>query len=92
MDRMTYAGAGVNYSALDPFKRRAQLAGRGTADVLQRLGVGTEVDERGERQIRRTRLPCSHVEAWLAPKSVAMRCIGIAARYTTITSLKMLSR
>ena len=39
MDRMTYAGSGVDYGALDPFKRRAQLAGRSTAGVLRRLGV-----------------------------------------------------
>ena len=48
MDRMTYAGAGVDYDALDPFKRRAQVAGRSTADVLQRLGVAEVEMSRGE--------------------------------------------
>ena len=48
MERMTYAGVGVDYGALDPFKRRAQLAGRSTSEVLRRLGV-TEVEmSRGE--------------------------------------------
>ena len=31
MERMTYEGSGVDYGTLDPFKRRAQLAGRSTA-------------------------------------------------------------
>jgi phosphoribosylformylglycinamidine cyclo-ligase len=31
MATMTYAGTGVNYSAMDPFKRRAQLAARETS-------------------------------------------------------------
>ena len=39
MEHMTYEGSGVDYGALDPFKRRAQLAGRSTADVIRRLGV-----------------------------------------------------
>jgi phosphoribosylformylglycinamidine cyclo-ligase len=48
MERMTYAGAGVDYEALDRFKRRAQLAGRSTADVLRRLGVAEVEMSRGE--------------------------------------------
>ena len=48
MDRMTYAGSGVDYGALDPFKRRAQIAGRSTADVLRRLGVSEVETSRGE--------------------------------------------
>ncbi len=37
---MTYAGVGVNYDAMDPFKRMAQLAGRETADNIRRLNNG----------------------------------------------------
>ncbi len=48
MERMTYAGAGVDYGALDPFKRRAQAAGRATAGVLQRLGAAEVEMSRGE--------------------------------------------
>jgi phosphoribosylformylglycinamidine cyclo-ligase len=48
MERMTYAGSGVDYGALDPFKRRAQAAGRSTADVLRRLGVSEVEMSRGE--------------------------------------------
>ncbi len=48
MNRMTYAGSGVDYDALDPFKRRAQIAGRSTADVLRRLGVSEVAASRGE--------------------------------------------
>ena len=48
MKRMTYAGSGVDYDALDPFKRRAQIAGRSTADVLRRLGVSEVAASRGE--------------------------------------------
>jgi phosphoribosylformylglycinamidine cyclo-ligase len=48
MDRMTYAGVGVDYGALDPFKRRAQLAGIATAGNLGRLGVSEVAMSRGE--------------------------------------------
>ena len=48
MERMTYAGSGVDYGALDPFKRRAQLAGRSTADAIRRLGVSEVEMSRGE--------------------------------------------
>lgn len=39
-DKMTYAGVGVNYDAMDPFKRMAQLAGRETAANIKRLNNG----------------------------------------------------
>ena len=35
---MTYAGVGVDYDAMDPFKRMAQLAGRETAINLNHFG------------------------------------------------------
>lgn len=38
--KMTYAGVGVNYDAMDPFKRMAQLAGRETANNIARLNHG----------------------------------------------------
>jgi phosphoribosylformylglycinamidine cyclo-ligase len=38
--KMTYAGVGVNYEAMDPFKRMAQRAGRETADNIRRLNNG----------------------------------------------------
>jgi phosphoribosylformylglycinamidine cyclo-ligase len=47
-EKMTYAGVGVDYEAMDPFKRLAQLAGRETARNILRLGF-SEVDmSRGE--------------------------------------------
>ncbi len=39
-ESMTYAGVGVNYDAMDPFKRMAQLAGRETAGNIARLNGG----------------------------------------------------
>ena len=36
-EQMTYAGSGVDYDAMDPFKRMAQLAGRGTASNIERF-------------------------------------------------------
>lgn len=39
-DKMTYAGVGVNYDAMDPFKLMAQRAGRETADNIRRLNGG----------------------------------------------------
>jgi phosphoribosylformylglycinamidine cyclo-ligase len=47
-EKMTYAGVGVDYEAMDPFKRLAQLAGRETATNILRLDF-SEVDmSRGE--------------------------------------------
>jgi len=40
MKNMTYAGTGVNYDAMDPFKRLAQLAARETAGNINRLNGG----------------------------------------------------
>jgi phosphoribosylformylglycinamidine cyclo-ligase len=48
MERLTYAGAGVDYGALDPFKRRAQLAARETSGALSRLGISELEASRGE--------------------------------------------
>jgi phosphoribosylformylglycinamidine cyclo-ligase len=72
MERMTYAGAGVDYGALDPFKRRAQLAGRSTADALGRLGV-TEVEmSRGESAylVETEDAFLAHVEEGLGTKNL----------------------
>ena len=40
IEKMTYAGVGVDYDAMDPFKRMAQLAGRETAININRLNKG----------------------------------------------------
>jgi len=45
---MTYAGVGVDYEAMDPFKRLAQLAGRETAKAILRLGFSEVEMSRGE--------------------------------------------
>lgn len=37
---MTYAGVGVDYDTMDPFKRACQLAGLGTADNIARFASG----------------------------------------------------
>ena len=39
-ESMTYAGVGVDYDAMDPFKRMAQIAGRETAGNIRRLNGG----------------------------------------------------
>ena len=72
MERMTYAGAGVDYGALDPFKRRAQLAGRSTADAIRRLGVSEVEDSRGESAylIETADHYLAHVEEGLGTKNL----------------------
>ncbi len=57
MERMTYAGSGVDYGALDPFKRRAQLAGPidGRRDSPPRR-LGSRDEPRRER-VSRSRRP-----------------------------------
>jgi phosphoribosylformylglycinamidine cyclo-ligase len=46
--KMTYAGVGVDYEAMDPFKRLAQQAGRETAKSILRLGFSEVEMSRGE--------------------------------------------
>jgi phosphoribosylformylglycinamidine cyclo-ligase len=72
MERMTYAGSGVDYGALDPFKRRAQLAGRSTADVIRRLGVSEVETSRGESAylIETAESYLAHVEEGLGTKNL----------------------
>ena len=48
MTGMTYAGVGVDYGTMDPFKRLAQFAGRETAGNIRRLGFTEVRDSRGE--------------------------------------------
>lgn len=47
-EKMTYAGVGVDYEAMDPFKRLAQQAGRETAANILRLGYSEVEMSRGE--------------------------------------------
>jgi phosphoribosylformylglycinamidine cyclo-ligase len=72
MERLTYAGSGVDYSALDPFKRRAQLAGRATADVIRRLGVSEVEMSRGESAylVETADSYLAHVEEGLGTKNL----------------------
>lgn len=46
--KMTYASVGVDYEAMDPFKREAQLAARGTAMNIRRFGFSELEMSRGE--------------------------------------------
>ena len=48
IEKMTYAGVGVDYEAMDPFKRLAQRAGRETAKNILRLGFSEVEMSRGE--------------------------------------------
>lgn len=45
---ITYASTGVNYDAMDPLKRAAQLAARSTAGNLSDLGISEVEASRGE--------------------------------------------
>ena len=47
-EKMTYAGVGVDYEAMDPFKRLAQLAGQKTAKNILRLDFSEVEMSRGE--------------------------------------------
>lgn len=73
--KMTYAGVGVNYDAMDPFKRMAQLAGRETAGNIRRLNNGEfqEVEmSRGESAylIEAANSYFAHVEEGLGTKNL----------------------
>jgi len=74
-DKMTYAGVGVNYDAMDPFKRMAQFAGRETAGNINRLNNGEfqEVEmSRGESVylIEAAKSYFAHVEEGLGTKNL----------------------
>lgn len=74
-ERMTYAGVGVNYDAMDPFKRMAQIAGRETAKNIHRLNGGEfqEVEiSRGESAylIEAAKSYFAHVEEGLGTKNL----------------------
>lgn len=72
---MTYAGVGVDYDAMDPFKRACQLAGRETARNIHRL-AGGEFREfapsRGESAylVEATHSYLAHVEEGLGTKNL----------------------
>ena len=72
---LTYAGVGVNYDAMDLFKRMAQLAGRETADNIARLNHGEfrELEmSRGEsvHLIEAAKSYFAHVEEGLGTKNL----------------------
>ncbi|MCP6719863.1 MAG: AIR synthase related protein [Patescibacteria group bacterium] len=72
---MTYVGVGVDYGAMDPFKRMAQLAGHETATNISRLNNGEfrEVEmSRGESAylIEAAKSYFAHVEEGLGTKNL----------------------
>lgn len=72
---MTYKGTGVNYSAMDPFKRKAQLAARETSQNILRLNDGEfkELESsRGESVylIEAAKSYFAHVEEGLGTKNL----------------------
>jgi len=71
-DKMTYAGVGVDYDAMDPFKRMAQLAGRETADNIRRLNIQEFDMSRGESAylIEAAKSYFAHVEEGLGTKNL----------------------
>ena len=74
-EKMTYAGVGVSYDAMDPFKRMAQLAGCETAANINRLNNGEfrEVEmSRGESAylIEAAESYFAHVEEGLGTKNL----------------------
>ena len=72
---MTYAGTGVNYDAMDLFKRMAQLAARETAGNIARLNGGEFREfepSRGESVylIEAAKSYFAHVEEGLGTKNL----------------------
>jgi phosphoribosylformylglycinamidine cyclo-ligase len=75
MGNMTCSGVGVDYDAMDPFKRMAQLAGRETAKNINRLNNGEfcEVEmSRGESAylIEAAKSFFAHAEEGLGTKNL----------------------
>ncbi|MFH1712729.1 MAG: AIR synthase related protein [Candidatus Jacksonbacteria bacterium] len=72
MQGLTYKGSGVDYDAMDPFKRMCQLAGRGTAHNAERLGFFEYGFSRGESAFLLETLEfyLAHVEEGLGTKNL----------------------
>lgn len=71
-DKLTYGGSGVDYEAMDPFKRMAQLAAKDTAQNIKRLGFSEVTMSRGE-SVYLIETPDSylaHVEEGLGTKNL----------------------
>jgi phosphoribosylformylglycinamidine cyclo-ligase len=85
MDRLTYGGVGVDYGALDPFKRRAQAAGRSTAGALKRLGFAEVEMSRGESAyvIETEDAFLAHVEEGLGTKNLVADALYRLSRRRT---------
>jgi phosphoribosylformylglycinamidine cyclo-ligase len=74
-DGMTYAGSGVDYDSMDPFKRAAQTAARKTSSVIERISNGEfrELEaSRGESAflIEAAKSYVAHVEEGLGTKNL----------------------
>ena len=86
---MTYASTGVNYDAMDPFKRMAQLAARETAG---NIGEFREFEpSRGESAylIEGTKSYFAHVEEGLGTKNLVADAVRELQRASyTILQLK----
>ncbi|MFI5240617.1 MAG: AIR synthase-related protein [Candidatus Saccharimonadia bacterium] len=72
---MTYRGSGVNYDAMDPFKRACQLAGVDTSANIERIANGEFVEvesSRGESVylIEAAKSYFAHVEEGLGTKNL----------------------
>ena len=75
MNGMTYKSVGVDYDAMDPFKRMAQIAGRETAENIARLNGGEFKEfeaSRGESVylIEAAKSYFAHVEEGLGTKNL----------------------
>ena len=72
-ETMTYAGTGVNYAELDPFKVAAQKAAAETAKSLTRFGAESYEPSRGEScyLVRNGDHYLAHVEEGLGTKNLA---------------------
>jgi len=71
-EKMTYAGVGVDYEAMDPFKRIAQKAGLETAPNINRLDFGEVEMSRGESVylVQTAEIYLAHVEEGLGTKNL----------------------
>lgn len=71
-EKMTYAASGVDYDAMDPFKRACQLAGRRTAKAMRRFGFSEIEASRGESAylFRGMHGDVAHVQEGLGTKNV----------------------
>lgn len=87
--KLSYKSAGVNYEALDPFKRKAAAAALETAENIQRFGCAVVEESYGESAflIEFPDFYLAHVEEGLGTKNLIAQAMNLLTGKTYYESI-----